>query len=166
MLPLQILMLPRRIFIAATVSLASLVLAGLFLYVVYAQPLPHERSSGAVRSVSSGTVYLSPSGQAAAAATVIKKEPEREVHIANTGLMLLRGATVISSSPGAIRVSMAWGAADFSWTIETDSGTKFLTSNGQKATLEDIAVGDVITVTGQLTKSGAEPTINADYVRE
>ena len=92
--------------------------------------------------------------------------PMREIHIANNGLMLLRGATVVSNSFGVIRVSMKWGFADFTWQIHTAPGTKFFTSKGEKETVEDIAAGDTVTVTGMLTGNGEEPTIVAEFVSE
>ncbi len=167
MLPLHLptLIFSRRIFIAAAISTSALFLAGLFLYTANAQSFIRENSLSAAGSVSSGTVYLSASGQPAAV-TSTKKAPMLEVHIANNGLMLLRGATVISNSRGTIRVGMVWGSADFTWTVTTDFGTKYLTSKGEKETLEDIKVGDIVTITGMLIESGAEPTINAEHVRE
>lgn len=167
MLPLRLptLIFSRRIFIAAAISTAALFLAGLFLYTANAQSLPLKYNASVAGGASSGTVYLSASGQPAVA-TSTKKAPMLEVHIANNGLMLLRGATVISNSRGTIRVGMVWGSADFTWTVKTDFGTKYLTSKGEKETLEDIEVGDIVTITGMLTESGAEPTINAEHVRE
>ena len=156
----------RRIFIGATVSVVSLVLAVVLFYKVYAQTLPAEDSASSVESVPLGTVYLSDSGQTAARVAPTEEATMREVHIANNGLMLLRGATVISNVRGTIRVSMEWGSADFTWEVKTDSDTRFVTSKGEKGTLADIQTGNSITVTGQLTGSGAEPTIEANFVRE
>lgn len=169
MFPLHIFMFSRRIFIGAAISIVSLLFAGLLLYQVNAQSLPRGDDAGAAGGASSGTVYLSTSGQADAEAetTSAQKAPMREVHIANNGLVLLRGATVISNSRGTIRVGMAWGPADFTWTIETENlNTEFLTSKGVKATIGDIKAGDTITVTGMLKSSGTEPVVTADYIRE
>ncbi len=155
----------RGTLFVAVASVAVLFLAGLFVYQVQAWTLPQKGVAG---GVSSGTVYLSATGQAEAAAAMIatREAPMREVHIANNGLVLLRGATVIEKSRSTIRVSMDWDSMNFTWTITTDSGTKFLTSKGQKAASENIEVGDVVMITGQLVKSGAEPTIDAQFVRK
>ena len=159
MLPLYSLTFVRKIFIAAAVSI---VLAFL-VYLSTAQALS-TRAVSASPQVSSDKVYL---GVPTAAAPVVSEEaPMREVHIANSGLTLLRGATVISISRDSIRVALAWGSANFTWTVETGYNTKFLTSKGAKETIEDIRVGDVITVTGTLKSSGAEPVVEADFVRE
>lgn len=158
-------------FISAAFSVVTLALAGLFLFEVRAQSLPRQHSVDATGSVSSGTVYLSASGQEAAEAAAVevistKKTPMREVHIANTGFMLLRGATVISNSGNTVRVSMAWGPSNFTWTLETNNNTRILNSKGEKGILKDIEVGDFVTVTGILTKSGVEPTIDTEFLRE
>lgn len=89
-----------------------------------------------------------------------------EVHIANNGLMLLRGARVLSISGSTIHVGMSWGSSDFTWAVETNYNTTFLTSKGEKEALGNVGVGDTVTVTGQLSGSGTEPTIDADVVRE
>jgi len=161
----------RRVLIVATISIATLLLASLFVYQVQARTLPQKQSASVAGGVSSDTVYLSASGQAAAEiaaaeASPAKKTPILEVHIANTGLMLLRGARVVSISGTVIRVGMTWDSADFVWMLETNYNTKFTTSKGEKGALKDIEVGDIVTVTGQLTGGDAEPTIDTEFVRE
>lgn len=152
----------RKLFVAMSISVVSVVLAGTLLYQVSAQGLT-QRIGAALPRSTANKVYLG--APAAGTLTEPKKAPFLEMHIANNGLALLRGATVLSISGGTLRVGMTWGSADFAWKITTDSGTKFLTTNG-KETIDDIAVGDIVTVTGILKSSGTEPVIEADYVRE
>lgn len=109
-------------------------------------------------------VYLS--AKAAAAASASEKAPMQEVHIANNGLTLLRGARVVSISGSVIRVSMIWGSSSFIWQVRTDSNTKFEMSTGESSTFANVQVGDAVTVTGMLSNSGAEPSISAQYVRD
>lgn len=162
---LHLVRITRGAFIATAILFISLIAFGIFQIQARAQSVAAANASAA-RPASSGTVYSLAAGKVVPEVVPVKEAPIREVHIANTGLMLLRGATVISNSNGVIRVGMEWGSADFTWTLNTDSSTKYLTARGQKQAVEDIAVGDFVTVTGMLAKSGAEPKIDADYVRE
>jgi hypothetical protein len=61
---------------------------------------------------------------------------------------------------------MSWGAANFAWTIETTGATKFLNSQGQKQTISDIKVGDVLVITGKLVNDNNQFAINAEFVRK
>jgi hypothetical protein len=96
-----------------------------------------------------------------------------EVHIANNGLVLLRNAQVIAINGDTLTVSTAWGSTNFRWLVRTNSstyethhfGTDFLTRDGQTLSIQDIAVGDVVIVTGMLDSTTQEPTLNADVVR-
>lgn len=143
-----------RIIVAPTVLAVSILLIGIFYYGVYTQILPYQHEVRAVGGLPAPVV-----------ATSTKSMPMREVHIANNGLMLLRGATVTSLSGSTIHISMSWGGTDFKWAINTTSATKFLTSGGEKGTRADIQVGDTIGVTGMISSGGSEPTIDAAFVR-
>ena len=150
-------------FILAGISLAALAVAGIFLYQAFASPLSYSGRQG-WSSSDPGKTYLS--AAEAAAATSEEEPPMLEVHIANNGLVLLRGAHVISRSGSLIRVKMAWGSSDFVWAIQTGPGTKFFTAEGEKGALMDISIGDSITATGKIVRSGNEPMIDAEFVRE
>lgn len=166
MIPLRIEV--QKIFVVAVVSVAILLFSSVFLYQAYAQLLTDHFGSPSDGVTSrNGAVYLSAHAAEAASLSAVPAKPVMlEVHIANNGLVLLRGARVISISYSTIRVGMAWGASSFTWRLDTDSNTRFLTPRGEKATFADIQVGDTLTVTGLLTKSGTEPTIDAETVRE
>ncbi|MDO8514433.1 MAG: hypothetical protein Q7S50_02735 [bacterium] len=148
----------RRVFIGALIAIATVFIAFLYVSEVFSV-----RVAAAAPQFTAGKVYL---GTPAVANAATLKPQMLEMHIANNGLMLLRGATVISNARGTLRVGMTWGSADFIWTITTDSGTKFLTSKGVGQAIGDIAVGDTVTVTGMLKSSGPESVVAADYVRE
>ena len=90
----------------------------------------------------------------------------REIHIANNGLVLLRGARVLSVSGTTIRIGIEWDSSDFTWQVNTGYNTKFFSSNGEKETFTDIAAGDSITVTGHLSGAGGNPAVDAQFVRE
>ncbi len=154
-----------RILATGGVAVVSIVLAGLFLYEVHAQPLAQQSTVSAEGSAPSGTVYLSPSAHAAAEASSGAKAPMLEMHIANNGLVLLRGAHVLSISGTTIRVALAWGENNLTWNVNTEYNTQFLTTAGEKRVLADIRIGDIVTVTGMLVSGGTEPTVNAAFVR-
>ena len=161
MIPLPV--FSQKVFVIASVSAVSLILAGLLFYQVRAQPLSLSTGNSVTKSASSDTVYLS--GKAAPASTTVE-DPVLEVHIANNGLTLLRGARVLSISAGTIRVGMTWGAADFTWMVQTNYSTKFVNAEGGKETVANIHVGDIVPVTGPIVRSGSLPVVNADVVRK
>lgn len=153
----------RKMYIAASVSGLTVLAALVLLYQIDTQALVKSLSGTSPRP-SAGKVYLG--APAAAAVPAVAKKPVHEVNIANNGLVLLRGATVIENSGGTLRVGMTWGAGEFTWKVETDSGTQFMTPTGEKQRIKDIAVGDIVTVTGTLKSVRSEPVIVADYVRK
>ena len=91
--------------------------------------------------------------------------PMLEVHIANNGLVLLRGARVVSIQGGTIVVDTDFGGGNFVWTIQTNTNTEFPTASSTNATIADIEVGEFVEVTGLLAQGGTQPTIQAQFVR-
>lgn len=165
MFPLRIFAFQPRIVIAAAISLAALTVTTLFLYQVHAQPAA-ALAVGEVVSGASGMAYLSTqegAGLAAVSAATITP-PMLEMHIANNGAVLLRGAQVISTSGGTIEVGMRWNSVQFTWAVRTNSNAFFFNSKGEKEISPTIPVGDVVTVTGMLIANGPQPTINAEYI--
>lgn len=155
----------RRIFIIAAVSVILFSVTGFSLYQARAQfPVNGPASGGsypfAAAASSSAKTGIEPYAYSPQMA------PMLEIHIANNGLTLLRGAKVVSLSSDTLSVITAWDSANFTWEIRTDYFTKIFTSKGAKETLADVQVGDIITVSGQLIKGGAEPIIDAQFVRE
>ena len=155
--------LTKRVIISSLASVIWLSLAMLSLYEMHALPFVHvDRASAAVVSTTGPGVQP----VVRAAAPVSQKAVTQEMHIANNGLILLRGANVESNENGVLRISMSWGNADFTWSIDTDGKTEYYRSNGEPGTLADIQPGDTITVTGMLTKGGAFSTVAAEYIHE
>lgn len=165
-----------RMFVVAAVSAAVLLFAGMFLYQAHAEstvypPAGNTVSDSSVRGYLSDKVYLGSGVSGGAVEAVAPAVPETkkaaivEIHIANSGLVLLRGARVASIRSGTIRLNLILGASNFTWTAETSTYTKFLTSGGEKKTLADIKAGDIVTVTGKLKTDSAPNTVDADFVR-
>lgn len=150
------------IVILAIVALSSMT-ALLYYYtdtLVFGGSAP--ASAQVVSQSDAGMVYLAPR---AAAGVAEVREPVHEVNIANTGLIVLRGARVLSISGTAIRVGMTWGSAELSWAVRTERSTRFFDSEGEQEALDDVQIGDIIMVTGTLDTGGAEPSIRADFVK-
>ena len=157
----------RNLLIAGAVSVAAIIFATLWLYQTNAQSVSYTSSAAASQRSMSGTVYLSgKEGAKVEAASATVKAPVQEVHIANSGFTLVRGARVVAVEGTQIRVQVAWSATAFTWEVATDIGTKFYASSGEKETLAGIQVGDIVTVSGHLAQQSGEPVINADFVRE
>ena len=152
------------IFVATSVGLLSLV--SIFIYQVYAQPVARSFNTNTVVSISPGKAYLSGQAVVQASSTITTTRPPMlEIHIANNGLVLLRGARVMSISGSTVHVEMTWGVSHFTWIVQTSSNTHILTPQGESTTLADIHIGDSVTVTGMLSAHTTESTIDAEFVR-
>ncbi len=95
------------------------------------------------------------------------------VNIANSGMIYIQGAKVLSVSGNQIVVSVSWNVVKMQWTVNTNEsyynkrhfGTGFLDSKGNRVFITDIHAGDIISVSGVLDTNFADPTIKADFVR-
>ena len=152
----------QRIFVVAAVTATVSVAGGLLLFRGYS-PLAQALSNSSGPVTSANSVYLS---AAAASSSTPVADPVREVHIANNGLTLLRGARVLSVSGSTVVVGMTWGASEFTWTVETSYSTKFFNAQGEKALRANVQVGDSVTVTGKSSQGGVKPFVSADIVRK
>ena len=147
-------------------SIALLMLALSFGYVLYA-PVAALMSSrnislAASRMPYTGTVRT----KSALSGAVAQRPPQLEIHVANNGLVLLRGALVTAVSGTTLTLEGAWGKAQFVWEVQTDTQTKFFRTNGSVGALTDIHVGDTVMATGNIDSSESHPTIRALYIRE
>ncbi len=160
LLPLSTFLLSRRVFVVAAAALTGLLFTGLFLHQALAEPVPQTFGTG-------------PSGVASNAAHVIvgsesmSAQPAlAEMHIANNGLVLVRGARVIAVNGSSIRVSLSFNGTDFTWMLQTNSNTRFVTSAGEQETIAHIQTGDIITASGMLSGGGVEPQLNAQSINQ
>ena len=126
--------------------------------------------SGAyILSISSNKAEFKSGAQRAASAVIgqistTEDDNPKAMNVANNGLILLRGARIISVESDAIVAEVKWGSQNFIWNIKTERNTKFI-QNGEKTTIEELRIGDVGTITGDLDTDEREPTVIADYVR-
>lgn len=140
-----------------------LTVTGLLFFNINDKALSRARSDKASFVSSVGATA---SDSPATGATSSANAPMLEMHIANNGLVLLRGAQVLSIEGKRIRIGQNWGGQRFMWTVQTEKYTKIFSQKGEKAELSDITAGDIIKVTGKLIGGGSEPIINADFIRE
>ncbi len=96
-----------------------------------------------------------------------------EMHIAPTGLVLLRNAQVQSVSSSQLLVRTLWGGADFTWLVTTNGqdygarhfGTRVLNHDGKTISLANVHVGDTITINGTLQSDTSQLTVEASTIR-
>lgn len=152
----------QKSLVVTAIAAASIMLGGLLFFKTPA-PLVNALSSSSSQTNAANTVYLSSN---AATTTKSVDTPIQEVHIANTGLILLRGARVLSVSGSTIEVGMTWDSSEFTWSVQTNFSTKFMNAKGEKESVTTIHIGDVVTVTGNVVRGGMRPIINANIVRK
>ncbi len=138
--------------LALAIVAASLVMAGTLFYMASAMTVPLQYTANAAAAFAPNSATTS--------------RPLSEMHIADNGLALLRGAAVDSIADGVIHCTLSFDGVAFGWTIDTDANTQFITDTGEKGALADIRNGSSISVTGALKGGGDQPTIEAQYVRE
>lgn len=80
------------------------------------------------------------------------------------GKVLVKQAKVTSVSGATINASVTLGSGTLSWTVNTDSATKFYNRTGSAGAIGDIAVGDTITFGGNLSGNGL--TVQAIAVKD
>ena len=148
--------------IAAAVVFASLFITGIFFYGASAQTTPLRYVARAIGGGASSAAASS----TFSTISPMPAPPIHEVHIANNGLVYMRGALVTSINNGILSVSLALGESTFNWTVKTDSNTKFIATTGEKGTFNTILVGNYIDVTGILKQGGTAPIIAAQFIRE
>lgn len=147
-----------RMRISIAVIIAATVCAAAYLYETDANaaPLMFEAATGANIA------------HAASAASASSSAPalEREVHIAQSGLVLVRGALVTAVSKDTVYVSIGWGSAELQWVVDTDDSTSIFAANGEKGTLDSIYPGQYLSsITGQIVPDASQLTIRASFVR-
>jgi hypothetical protein len=90
-----------------------------------------------------------------------------EVHITDGGKVLVRGAKVTAISGSTITANTAWGSANVSWNVNTDSNTKYIRRYDGASMFSEIAVGDFISFQGTLVSGTASPmTVTAKTIKD
>jgi hypothetical protein len=96
-----------------------------------------------------------------------------EVHIANDGMVFLQGARIESISGPNMKVSTTWKETKMFWTVYTNEsyygsrhfGTDFFDSKGIRLSIQDLHVGNVISVNGVFDVTSSQPSIQASVIR-
>ena len=123
-----------------------------------------------VRGIGGSAASAGLSSSVASGTTSAARAAVQEINVANDGLVYLENVRVDSISGTVLTVGIAWGRAIFPWVIDTQGGkggTRYIRANGDNTgSINDLHVGDTISITGMLDTTMAQPTIDAQYVRE
>lgn len=77
--------------------------------------------------------------------------PEKPaVSIVGDGNVLVRGAEVTSVDSGSITAKTVFDGATWTWNIDTDGDTSYLSAKGSSASRGDIETGDTVSFSGSL----------------
>lgn len=163
MMPLSIPFSQRTVLIAAFATVPFLAMVVLLSGANVSALFSRAPAADAANTSPANTVYLSPEASSSAPVTV-KPSPLAEIHIANNGLTLVRGARIIAISGNTLRVSADLPVMHILWDVRVIGGTKLFGPTGEKQGLSDMQVGDIITVTGALSGNTNDPAIDAQFV--
>ncbi len=88
-----------------------------------------------------------------------------EMHIANNGLIFLKGARIQSISSNLLTVDMTWDATQFHWNVLVTPSTVFMKQDGEIMSLENLREGDTIMINGSIAGGISSWTIDAQTIR-
>lgn len=155
----------NKIYILAFIPTSFILIFGLIQYRADAKLSSNNFQTDHTNNITLSSIVKVPLNTAIVGTSSSELAPMREVHIANNGLLLLRGAKVISIKDNKFIVVMLWDNFNYSWDIETHLSTGFTDGQGKKITINKIGIGDYLTVTGNIIKSGEITTVDALFVR-
>ncbi|HYF10303.1 MAG TPA: DUF5666 domain-containing protein [Candidatus Paceibacterota bacterium] len=95
----------------------------------------------------------------------VKAENAFEVRMAHNGDVTVRGAKVTAIGNGSLTAVSTWGNISLTWTVLTDSSTKFVTKGDKNSTLSGIKVGDSVSFSGKLASTGTAFSVNAKVIK-
>ncbi len=88
-----------------------------------------------------------------------------EVHIFDSGNVLVRGAKIATISGDSFTATTMWGNANIVWTVRTSSETIIIRSVGDKSDMSELSVGDYVSFRGDLIENSSELTVKAEVVK-
>ena len=157
----------RKLFAVTIPATLFATAAILFLYLTLGSlniGKPQIAAAAATPNSVNGTVYLST--EATDTPATATASTQQELHIANDGLTLVRGAQLVNMNGSTMQVALSWGGIDMQWNVVLQYNTEYMNNNGTKIDKSAIHEGDIITVTGTLQNGGSETSLNAQYVRD
>jgi len=89
-----------------------------------------------------------------------------EVHIANNGSVIVRGAKVTSVSGSSIMATTQFGSTAISWTANVSGTTSYLRRYGGASSLSEIQAGDYVSFSGMLDMTASQLTVNVTSVKD
>ena len=89
-----------------------------------------------------------------------------DVHITNSGKVIVNGAKVSSVSGSIINATTTWNSLALNWQVNTNAQTK-LQKKGGSAAISEIKVGDTVSFQGNLVSSSpANIVVDAKMVKD
>ncbi|MEK7538343.1 MAG: hypothetical protein AAB552_00735 [Patescibacteria group bacterium] len=73
-----------------------------------------------------------------------------EIHVTQDGKASISGAKLMQEVGSTFFARLYWGDAFIRFTIKTNSGTQFLRATGEKTTIAEMSVGDIVDAVGEL----------------
>jgi hypothetical protein len=90
-----------------------------------------------------------------------------EVHIYDSGKVLVRGAKVTSVNGTTVNATTTWGSAVVNWAVQTNASTQFVRRSGGTSSASEISVGDFVSFNGNLlTTTGSPLTVQATTLKD
>lgn len=89
-----------------------------------------------------------------------------EMHVTKDGQVSVEGAKIIQFAGSTIYASTKWGQITVRWTIKTNPKTIFLRRAGEVTSIEELSLGDYLTVNGTMDGGSESIIITASKIRD
>lgn len=89
-----------------------------------------------------------------------------EVHINDSGKVLVRGAKVTAVSGNSISADTTFGGSTLSWVVDATETQKVVRRYGGSSSIAEIQIGDFISFTGNLTGTGTTWNVKATSLKD
>ncbi len=89
-----------------------------------------------------------------------------EMHVTKDGQVSVEGAKIIQFAGSTIYASTKWNDITVRWTIKTNPNTTFFRRFGEKTSIEELSLGDYLTVEGRMDGGSESIIVTASKVRD
>lgn len=89
-----------------------------------------------------------------------------QVHVNAGGKVVLHGAMVTAVAADSFSATVAFGEYKSAWTVKINDKTEVHRRKGGRTVIAEIAVGDMVSVTGALDPNAASATVTAHVVKD
>lgn len=92
-------------------------------------------------------------------------ESPREVHIDESGEVLVRGAQITSHTDTTMTVTNEWGDASLSWTLLIDADTDLVDVRNRSLASEAFDDGDTVSFSGTINNDASGLSVEAEVIK-